>query len=83
MIIVNIVQFCKRNERSLLKIIAGVEKKLLKEIHISESFMLALSALVTSVKLHVCQAKAFFGAVKCFQARHVIILPLHDHMLLK
>jgi hypothetical protein len=60
-----------------------MQKKLLKEIHVSESFMLVPCVLVTSVKLRVCQAKAYCGGVKCFQARHTIILPLYNHMLLK
>ena len=32
--------------------------------------MLVLHVLVTSVELRVCQAKAYFRGVKCFQARH-------------
>jgi hypothetical protein len=46
---------------------------LLKEIHVSESFTLVLYVLVTSMKLHECQAKVYFSGVKCFQARHIII----------
>jgi hypothetical protein len=56
-------------------------KEIVQEIHISETFVPVLYVLVTSMKLHVCQAKAYCGGMKYFQARHIIILPLHNHML--
>jgi hypothetical protein len=43
----------------------------------SESFVLLLYVVVTSVKGNMCQAKAYCGGVKYFQARLIIILPWH------
>jgi hypothetical protein len=59
MIIINVVQFCKRNGMNLLKNIRH-GKEVVREIHISGMFVPVLYVLVTiSMKLHVCQAKAY------------------------
>ena len=44
--------------------------KIVKYDHTNESFMLVLSVIVTTVKLNVCQAKAYRDDVKYCQAKH-------------